>query len=60
MKILDATWHPEINVLTIECDCGTINYHRADRWRVVCKGCKAKQHLGAIRDAYRKRKAGLD
>ena len=52
MKIIDATWTPKVNMLTIECACGHQWGHRSDRWRVWCAKCGATESLGVIRGRY--------
>jgi hypothetical protein len=55
MTIIDAVWTPVVNMLVLRCRCGVSTHHRADRWRVVCEGCRASAHLGAIRAEYVRR-----
>jgi hypothetical protein len=53
MKIVDAAWGDKTNVLVIECECGRIFTHRADRWNVRCPSCRSKAHLSTLRDQIR-------
>ena len=50
MKIVDARWTQAVNMLTIECGCGTQFEHRADRWHVSCPSCHGRDHLENIRE----------
>jgi len=50
MKILDARWTPQVNMLKIACTCGTEFEHRADRWNIRCPYCGQKAHIGAMRE----------
>jgi hypothetical protein len=45
MKIEDAYWTPEINILLIRCDCGCLFKQRADRRSVICCRCGNKGDL---------------
>ena len=40
MKIIDAEWTPEINMLLIKCNCGREFWWRADRINVRCSKCE--------------------
>lgn len=51
MKILDASWTPQINILTIQCDCGLRLAHRADRWKIQCD-CGQVAYLDDLRADY--------
>jgi len=50
MKIIDARWTPQINILLILCTCGNTFEHRADRWRCRCFNCHREERLDKIRD----------
>lgn len=49
MDILSATWTPDVNMLEIQCSCGTLISHRADRSKVQCPNCHSKGNLHDIR-----------
>jgi len=51
MKIINARWTPNYNLLAIRCDCGLVLFHRADRWTVRCHHCKATADISKLRDA---------
>ena len=50
MQIVNARWTQAVNMLTIECGCGTQFEHRADRWHVSCPSCHRRDHLENIRE----------
>ena len=52
MKITGANWHPDVNRLEINCDCGGTFFHRADRWKVHCPDCGCREHLSDLRGLY--------
>jgi len=50
MKIIDAYWTPKINILTIQCSCGTLFKSRADRIRVICPKCDKVGNMFRIKE----------
>jgi predicted RNA-binding Zn-ribbon protein involved in translation (DUF1610 family) len=52
MRLRDAEWTPEINLLLIDCDCGQRIKHRADRWKVRCPACGREDNLHRLREDY--------
>ena len=50
VKIVDAEWTPQINMMVILCDCGVRFRHRADRWHVRCPQCGRRDHLRELRN----------
>lgn len=53
MKLLDARWTPDVNMLLVGCDCRRTFDHRADRWTIKCD-CGAQANLSDLREAYHK------
>lgn len=49
MKISNARWTDDVNMLIIECICGKRFEHRADRWIVKCPYCFRQDHLQRMR-----------
>ena len=60
LKIVDVKWTESVNILVIECECGTKILHPADRWIVRCKDCKAYANLKDLRDDYFYRRISED
>lgn len=56
MRIINSIWKPQGNALLIECICGNVFHHRADRWNVRCPACDKYENLQVLRDEYVKRK----
>jgi hypothetical protein len=52
MRIINAWWTEDVNILVIKCNCKSEFPHRADRWKVKCPNCKMLGDLGEIRDRY--------
>lgn len=50
MKLLDAEWTPQVNLLVVQCECGRIFKTRVDRWTVVCPKCRKKERIEGIRE----------
>ena len=50
MKIINAVWTPDINILIIKCACGNKIRHRADSWNVRCLKCQAIGNLKQLRE----------
>jgi hypothetical protein len=51
MRIEDAVWRPDVNLLIIRCGCGQTISHPANRWKVRCI-CGREENLHDIREAY--------
>lgn len=51
MQIIDASWTPRVNMLIIQCGCGIMFRHRADRWTVECP-CGRGEGLGRLRERW--------
>jgi len=52
MKIIGAHWTPKRNILEIQCSCGGVIQHPADRWWVACALCQRRENLAAIRERF--------
>lgn len=52
MKIVDAKWTANGNILIITCDCGKQFGHKAHRWIVTCPQCNAVANVGDLRNEY--------
>ncbi len=52
MKIINAIWTPRVNMLSIECSCGKLFKHRADKWKPRCPECGSCGHLSQLRAEY--------
>ncbi len=48
--IIDAYWTPYVNILVIQCRCGHLIRHRADRWKVKCPHCGNETNLQILRE----------
>lgn len=53
MRIVNARWTREYNMLAIECSCGCTFEQRGDRWWVRCPTCGNSVHLNDLRERYR-------
>ena len=51
MRLLTALAAPDVNRLVIQCACGKIILHRADRWIVRCE-CGCQVSTGTLRERY--------
>ena len=49
VKIVDAIWTPQVNLMVIVCDYGEEFRHLANRWRVKCPGCGRTENLRETR-----------
>lgn len=58
MKILTANWMPNVNWLTMLCDCGEQFETRADRWRIVCPHCGRRSNMDDVRHEYLRLQGG--
>ena len=46
MKIIDARWTPEVNLLKIKCSCGEEFWHR---WTLQCPECGRQEGIITVR-----------
>jgi len=50
MRIVDARWTSLVNLLRVQCSCGHIFEHQADRWVAKCPACGRRESLRKIRE----------
>ena len=43
MRVINVTWTPEVNVLTVECDCKNIIYWPTNISLIQCPNCHNKE-----------------
>jgi len=49
VKIVDVKWARDANRVLVECVCGRIFWHHADRGAVSCPQCRNNGNLGVLR-----------
>jgi len=50
LKLIDAKWSPRVNILIIQCDCGSVINHAADKVLIHCVLCRAYKNLHKLRE----------